>query len=127
MMLIEAQLKQFSQAVGRLEEALQDRGTMKDRDSAILRFIITFDTAWKSLKSHLEDKTKIRCASPKMCIREAYNVGIIEFENQWIDIIDDRNDITHLYLEEVAEELYEKLPKYLKLFQDLLQQLPKTE
>lgn len=127
MLLLEAQLKQFKQAVGRLEEALQDQGTVKDRDSAILRFIITFDMAWKSLKSYLEDRMKVRCASPKMCFREAYNQGIIEFENKWVDIIDDRNDITHLYLEEVAEDLYAKLPDYLKLFQDLLQWLQKPE
>ena len=47
--------KDYSQAVRRLGEVLAMRKTKVIRDSAILRFELCFDLAWKTIKIYLED------------------------------------------------------------------------
>ncbi|MDO8512302.1 MAG: HI0074 family nucleotidyltransferase substrate-binding subunit [bacterium] len=116
-------LKQLATAVTRLEEALAEPKNSMVRDSAILRFVIATELSWKTVKWYCEDKLKVRCASPKACYREAYNQGLIKYEDKWLKICDDRNDVAHIYKESLADELFTKLPEYLKLFQELLKKL----
>lgn len=40
----------FSQSISRLDEILKEPKTVANRDSAIKRFELTFELAWKSLK-----------------------------------------------------------------------------
>lgn len=123
MVPVEEIVTQFARAVGRVEEILREpKGTVA-RDAAIQRFEFTFDLAWKALKAYLEDRLKVRCASPKACFREAYNQGIIAYENRWVDMADDRNKTAHMYKEEIAEVVYTRLPGHLTLFQNLLGKL----
>jgi len=113
----------FSQAASRLAEALAQPRDAFMRDASIQRFEFTFDLAWKALKAYLEDRLKVRCASPRACFREAYAQGLIAYENNWLTMADDRNLTAHMYKEEIANEVYSRLPDYLKLFQDLLKKL----
>lgn len=122
-----AQLKQFENAAARLAEALRLEKSTINRDASIQRFEFTFDIAWKTLKEYLLDYLKIRCVSPKKCFREAYRQGVIEYEQDWNKMADDRNATSHMYNESLADEVYQKLPRYLRLFQSLLEQLKKTD
>lgn len=116
-------LEQYARACDRLAEVLALPKNPINRDSAIKRFEICFDLAWKALKSYLEEKLKVRCASPKACFREAYTQTIIPYEDRWLAIADDRNSTAHLYKEEMAEAVYAHLSKHLTLFQELLSRL----
>lgn len=117
-------IAQFAQVLARLDEALaaSEKTTMA-RDSAILRFALTFDVSWKSLKAYLEDIHKVRCASPKSCFREAYNQKLLNYEPRWLAMADDRNAIAHMYKESLADAVYARLPEYLELFRTLLTKL----
>lgn len=123
MVPVEEIVAQFARAVGRVEEVLREPKGAVARDAAIQRFEFTFDLAWKALKAYLEDRLKVRCASPKACFREAYTQGIIAYENRWVDMADDRNKTAHMYREEIAEIVYTRLPGHLTLFQNLLGKL----
>lgn len=116
-------IEQFSQAVSRLEESLRRPKDSFMRDSSIQRFEFTFDVAWKALKSYLEDQLKVRCASPRACLREAYAQKLIPYEIHWLKMADDRNLTAHMYKESVADEVYVRLPAHLKLFQSLVEKL----
>ena len=111
--------RDFAKALSRLEEALEQKKSRIVRDAAIKRFEFTFDISWKLMKALLEEKKGIVCASPKECIKLAYNQGIIDFDKTWIDVVDLRNEIVHEYSEEYANGLYAKLPKVAKLFANL--------
>lgn len=123
MVPVEEIVTQFARAVGRVEEILREPKGAVARDAAIQRFEFTFDLAWKALKAYLEDRLKVRCASPKACFREAYTQGVIAYENRWVDMADDRNKTAHMYKEEIAEIVYARLPGHLTLFQNLLGKL----
>ena len=123
---LEAITKEFNEALGEFKEVLRMRKTKMVRDSAIKRFELTFELAWKTAKAFLEDYRNVRCASPQSCFRELFNQGIIDYDETWIDMAKWRNEAVHTYKEELANSLYKKLPKALKYFQ-LLREKIKNE
>ena len=117
---LEAVLSQFQTALSRLDEVLRQEKNEFMRDAAIKRFEFTFDLSWKLIKVCLGELSGIICTSPKACIRDAYKQSLIEYDDRWIEMTDDRNRTAHLYREEMANEIYEKLEDYLQLFRSLL-------
>lgn len=114
----------LQKAIQKLEEALALEKTEITRDSAILRFQLCFDLAWKAIKAY--GKTQgVECYSPKSCFQAAFQVGLIDYDEKWLAMIDDRNLITHTYEEKTADEIYSKLKEYLILFQKLATELSK--
>lgn len=113
----------LKEVAARLAEALALEKSAITRDAAIKRFEFTLDLAWKTIKLWLENQRGVICKSSKTCIREAYTQHLIEYNEQWIKMIDDRNAIAHMYKEKWADGLYERLPDYLRLIQDLLTKL----
>ncbi|MFH1727806.1 MAG: HI0074 family nucleotidyltransferase substrate-binding subunit [Pseudomonadota bacterium] len=117
---LEAIKQQLNKAVNRLDDVLKQDKTEYMRDSAIQRFEFTFDLSWKMLKTYLEDIHGIISNSPKATFREAYKQELLEYDEIWLEITDARNQIAHMYKEKLANELYDKLPLYLKSFKRLI-------
>lgn len=116
----QALTNQFQNSVERFKEVLSVSKTDITRDSAIKRFELCMDLCWKTVKTFLEDKNGIVCASPKECFRQAYQQGIIEYDQDWIKFVDMRNETVHIYKEELAEKMYLQLPNVLKHLESLL-------
>jgi nucleotidyltransferase substrate binding protein (TIGR01987 family) len=114
----------FSQSVDRLAEILQEPKTVANRDSAIKRFELTFELAWKSAKTYLANKGLV-CRSPRDCLAEAFRLGLIADDPLWLKMIDDRNLSVHTYNEKLADEIYGRLKEYLLLFGKLSESLRK--
>jgi nucleotidyltransferase substrate binding protein (TIGR01987 family) len=119
----ESLLEDFEKILMKLDEVLKLEKTEINRDSAIQRFEIATDLAWKTLKTYLEEYKGIICRSPKGCFREAFSQGVIDYDDYWIKIIDFRNQTAHLYSEALVDKIYEELPKvleYLKILYNTL-------
>lgn len=117
--------KQYGKALERFEEILKQEKSDIVRDSAIKRFEFTFDLSWKLIKAFLEEEKGIKCFSPKDCFREAYHQNLIDYDDFWLKMTDWRNDAVHTYGEEFADSFYEKLPKTLKCFKVLAENIKK--
>lgn len=117
----------FENALLRFGEVLKEKKSDIVRDSAIQRFEIVFELAWKTLKAYLEDRHNIMCVSPKNCFREAFRVGLLEYDEKWIEIASDRNYTAHIYKEALAEKIFARLPDALAAFQKLSVVLKKDE
>lgn len=124
---LQSLLEDFKKATFRLEEVLSQEKNDFIRDSAIQRFEFVFDISWKTIKAFLEEYHNVTCTSPKTCFREAFHQGLIDYDEFWIDLADLRNKTTHTYKEELAEEVYNILPKALSYFQKLLEKIEKFE
>ena len=63
---------------------------------------------WKCLKEYLREKG-IECSTPLRCFKEAFKAGIIdeEYEEIFLEIIEKRNQIVHIYDSEQARYIYE--------------------
>jgi nucleotidyltransferase substrate binding protein (TIGR01987 family) len=119
-------LKSFWAAVERLEEALSLPKGAVVRDSAIKRFELCFELSWKVIQSFLRDRG-LTCRSPRDCLREAFSYGLLAEEEVWVRMIQDRNLSVHTYNEELANQLYSRLPRYLPAFRQLLGELQHSE
>ena len=119
----EAITAQLIQAIIRLEEVLKLNPSDVVKDSAIQRFEFSLDLAWKTLKAYLEEKKGVLVNSPKEAFREAYRQGIIEYEDNWLTMVDLRNQTVHTYNQDLADKIYSQLPDFLPLFKFLLTKL----
>jgi len=119
-------IEQFEKAVQRLNSVLKQEKNEFIRDSAIQRFEFSFELAWKTIKALLEEKG-IRCFSPKGCLQEAFHQNLIDEPDLWLEILRVRNQTTHLYNEEMAEEIYSQLSRFLVYFQNLLERIKKNK
>lgn len=116
---LESIFEDFQKALKRLDEVLLLKETEIIRDSAIQRFEFTLDLGWKVVKAFLEEYKGIRCASPKGCFRDAFAQNLIDYDETWNIMVDWRNASAHTYKEEVAADLYSKLPQALEKFREL--------
>ena len=75
---------------------------------ATKRFEYTFESMWQALKEYLRVEG-IDCPTPLKCFKEIFKIGMIE-ENQesvFIDMIEKRNQMVHIYDLKRAQEIYE--------------------
>jgi nucleotidyltransferase substrate binding protein (TIGR01987 family) len=80
----------FSRSVSRLAEILAAPKTVANRDSAIKRFELTFELAWKSAKAYAASQG-IVCRSPRDSFSEVFRLGLISDNPLWLKMIEDRN------------------------------------
>ncbi len=79
------------------------------RDGLIRRFEFTCELAWKALKVKLMDLGYSEINGPKPILKEAFANGLIENQDKWIIIINDRNLTSHIYDEQTAIEISERI------------------
>lgn len=116
---LKAVKKQYQEALRTFSDILEQEKSDIIRDASIKRFEYTFDLAWKLLKVYLKEQEGSQCRSPKSCFRQAYEVGLIDYDEFWLQLTDLRNRAVHTYEEEFADSLYEKLPETLDYFEKL--------
>lgn len=126
MSTLEQSRADFERIVARWAEALaaaQNTGSDRDRDSAILRFELAYEVAWKLLQ-RMARRQGLEAAGPREAFSQAFKLGWIDDENAWFDVITARNLAVHVYREASAISLAAELPRHLGAFQQLLARLP---
>ena len=63
--------KDFKKTIQNLKEVMNLEKTDVTRDSAIKRFEICFDLAWKAIKIYVKEQG-IECYSPRACVKTAF-------------------------------------------------------
>ena len=101
-------IKKFENALTKLEDAVNRVKDDLDRDGAIQRFEFTVELLWKTLKMVLAFN-KVECFSPRDCVKKSFRFGIIEDDEIILDMLDDRNRSSHIYSEEVANEIFNRI------------------
>ena len=125
---LENKITNFKNALQRLMEASEEYAK-KDasdviRDGLIQRFEFTYELAWKTTKEYLEDIGIVDRNSPKAVIKEAYTQRLIDNEENWLLMLNDRNMTSHVYKEEMADEIAKRIVvNYINEFESLLQKL----
>ncbi len=94
----------FERAFGLLGEAFaQSPEEMSDleKEGAIQRFEYTFELAWKTLKDYLVYSGVVfDQITPRSVIKQAFAAKIIKDGQTWIDMLDQRNLMSHTYDDE---------------------------
>ena len=128
---LDYKLQNLQRAIERLREAVSavqasDPNSIL-QDGLIQRFEFTYELAWKSAKAKLEEQGVTETNSPKSVFRELYQLKWIDDEQIWLELIKDRNLTSHVYDEQVAEEIASRvMNKYLLAFEILFHTLVKN-
>ena len=80
-----------------------------EKQGLIKGFELTFELAWNVMKDYLEEQGITGIIGSKGAVRQAFNKGIIEDGQAWIDMIEARNISSHTYDEETADKLQKKI------------------
>jgi nucleotidyltransferase substrate binding protein (TIGR01987 family) len=118
----------FSKAFALLSEiTMYDSKEMENlqKEGFIQRFEIVFDLAWKTLRDYLEYLGHDVQPSPRPIIKEAFEVGVIEEGQAFIDMLIARNAMSHTYDEEsfaktfalIQDEFFPALEKLFIFFE----------
>ena len=110
----------FEKALEKLKQAFLEEPTELVIDGTLQRYEFTFELAWKTIKDYLDYNGIVsNISSPRNVIQQAYQAKIIKNGDIWIQMMLDRNLLSHLYDEKKSREIYENIKKkYLKQFEE---------
>lgn len=119
--IIEERYGNYKNALERLKEAMLEEPTAIIIDGTIQRYEFTFELAWKIMKDYLEYNGFVDgLSSPRNIIQLAFQNKIIKNGNIWIQMMLDKNLLSHLYDEEKSREIYNNIKNnYLAEFEQL--------
>ena len=122
---LELAVKNFTEASERLREGIAQVKDELDKDGVIQRFEFTFELLWKALKIYLEDQG-LNCNSPKDCLQQAFRYGILKEEEAFLNMLNDRNKMSHIYSRKESEKIFKNIKdRYSALFQEMCGELAK--
>lgn len=94
----------------------------RDRAGVIKAFEFTFELFWKTFQK-IADIQGIDAKSPRESLKAGFQLGYIvnSEEESWLNMLKDRNLMSHLYHEEISQEIFDRIEtKYLLLFKKTL-------
>ena len=119
-------LEKFDSAIKRLDEGVKEAKDNLGRDGVIQRFEFTFELLWKTLRLFLLDEGIIT-KSPKESLKEGFKFGLIKDEEIFLDMLEDRNQTSHIYSEEVSKEIFKRIKiRYLNPLKKILNEIKKS-
>lgn len=83
---------------------------------------ICFEQAWKAMKDRLEfaGYAENKIGSPKGIIKLAYQAGMIDDEQLWLEALQARNNVAHSYNEQIALGIIsDSKEKFIEMFEAL--------
>jgi nucleotidyltransferase substrate binding protein (TIGR01987 family) len=95
----------LEKARNRLQEALE--GTAQEPNNHLYQialigaFQFTFELSWKTMKDYLVYKG-VTVSLPRDVIKQAFHHQLVHDGQVWIDMMEDRNVMAHVYQEKAA-------------------------
>ncbi|MDD3747076.1 MAG: HI0074 family nucleotidyltransferase substrate-binding subunit [Anaerostipes sp.] len=83
---------------------------------------ICFEQSWKAMKEILEDQgfAEAVTGSPRQVLKTAYQAGMIEDEQIWLDALIARNNVAHSYNNKIAMDIVNQTKRrFYKMFCDV--------
>ena len=127
-LIMDPNIQEFFQKVEKALKALEvivQKPMDEDRsniDATIQRFEFTIELFWKLLKKLLLSKG-VLTQYPRDVLQEAYAGNLIDDEQVWLNMMNDRNQTSHSYDEELANQIYERIKTYTPIFSKTLLKL----
>lgn len=105
-----------------LETALKITNPDIVQKAGIIQFFeMTFELAWKTLKDYLEYNGFQNLISPSAVIKTAFQAEIILDGHSWLDCLENRNQMSHIYDEQTSIALEDNIRNiYFMLLLDLV-------
>ncbi len=83
------------------------------RDSLIQRFEFTYEITHKTLREFMKYLgVTLENSFPRTIFKKAYVNNLISDDKVWINLLEDRNSTSHIYNENLADEVANRIVKY---------------
>lgn len=79
------------------------------KEGLIQRFEYTHELAWNVMKDYAAYQGITGIGGSRDAAREAFQLQLVSDGHVWMDMINSRNQTTHTYNEETADEIYNKI------------------
>lgn len=119
----------FKRAFSLLREAIELRGERElsqlEKEGIIQRFEYTMELAWKTMKDYLEAQNVVLVrVTPRAIMKEAFEAKLITQGQTWLDALDARNKMSHIYDFSEFEKVIQQIEKeYLIVIESFYQTL----
>jgi nucleotidyltransferase substrate binding protein (TIGR01987 family) len=112
----------YSKALDQLKEFIEksDELNKLEKQGMIKAFEYTYELAWNTIKDFYEYQGEVDLQGSRDTFQLAFNRGLIKDGEEWMQMLKDRNQTSHTYNEEVADEIAENVvTKYFSMFESL--------
>ena len=84
------------------------------KSGQIQKFEFTIELLWKTIQVFLFEVDGIDVVTPKSVAKEFVEAGYCDYGEYelFIRAINDRNQLSHIYRQEMAESIWQRLPEY---------------
>ena len=91
----------------------------------VQKFEYSMELTWKVIKKFLKEKEGVDAKTPKQAIKEFYLAGHMTEDNYILlmNMMDDRNKLSHIYEEEDFQIIIQKFTEYLEVFHKVIESL----
>jgi nucleotidyltransferase substrate binding protein (TIGR01987 family) len=117
----EQRFSNYKKALSQLQKFI-DKGELSELEEQglVKAFEYTYELAWNTLKDFLEYRGQTGIYGSRDAIRKAFELDLINDGESWMDMLESRNQTSHTYNEETAEEICRAVVKvYYPLFKQL--------
>ncbi len=116
-------LENFSKALLQLESAVmlskQRKLSALEEQGLIQAFEFTHELAWNTLRDYFYYQGNNEITGSRDATREAFKMGLMKDGEAWMEMIKSRNQSSHTYNQEVADDISKKIiTSYSGLFKD---------
>jgi nucleotidyltransferase substrate binding protein (TIGR01987 family) len=96
-----------------------------EQQGLIQAFEFNHELAWNVMKDYFKDQGGSELITgSKDATREAFKQGLVEDGESWMEMIISRNQASHTYNKEVADEIVKKIKStYFKAFTDFIKRM----
>lgn len=121
-------LVNYAKALAQLDRAV---ATSKQRplseletQGLIQAFEFTHELAWNVMKDYFAYQGTPDITGSRDAVREAFQKGLVEDGDGWMEMIKSRNQTSHTYQQKVADEIAQNIvERYFSLFQHFLSKM----
>ncbi len=95
------------------------------KSGQVQKFEVSVELFWKTIKKFFYEIHGIEAVSPKMVMKQLYRTKYIN-ENDYerlVEMINDRNRMSHVYNEDQFNAIYGRLREYLQLMQKTMSEI----
>lgn len=101
--------KALSQLTEAVELSMQKTLSKIEQQGLIKAFELTHELAWNVMKDFFEYQGNISIMGSRDATREAFQKGLVSEGEGWMEMIKSRNQTSHTYNHEIADEIAEKI------------------
>jgi len=116
---LKERLEAAKRALATLREALREPKTAMNRDASIQRFEYSYEAVWKAAQTYLSTVENLDTGSPAAVARACFRTGLLSEDEARaaLAMAKDRNLTVHTYNEDLAAQIYSRLPAHASLME----------